>query len=309
MANSNGWGDGAANNAIGWGQGANNAIGWGSSHTTSWAGATNIVGVASEPTYDAASTAFFTSSGITDVTQKIAINDLVVGLKADGLWTSMNAIYPFVGGTATTHKWNLKDPRDLDAAYRLQFNGGVTHDVNGITGNGVNSSVFTFNFSAISIGVYSRTSNWFGVAFGSIQYAEDFNENYTLQSSAYLEANQFKSNDMGYITGVAPYNKFYNIIGSNSSAANQLKVYRNGSNVVPTSFANSTPWLYNASFALLASNYRVDSAISGITTAQVFYSNVNLAFATFSNSILDATQNTNLNNRIQAFQTALSRNV
>jgi hypothetical protein len=24
MANSNGWGDGAANNAIGWGQGANN---------------------------------------------------------------------------------------------------------------------------------------------------------------------------------------------------------------------------------------------------------------------------------------------
>ena len=25
MANSNGWGDGSANNAIGWGQGANNA--------------------------------------------------------------------------------------------------------------------------------------------------------------------------------------------------------------------------------------------------------------------------------------------
>ena len=45
MANSNGWGDGAANNTIGWGQGANNAIGWGSSHATSYAGATDIVGV------------------------------------------------------------------------------------------------------------------------------------------------------------------------------------------------------------------------------------------------------------------------
>ena len=48
MANSNGWGDGAANNAIGWGQGANNAIGWGKSHTTSWAGATDIVGLTTD---------------------------------------------------------------------------------------------------------------------------------------------------------------------------------------------------------------------------------------------------------------------
>lgn len=46
MANSNGWGDGAANNAIGWGQGANNAIGWGDIHADSWAGLTDIVGVA-----------------------------------------------------------------------------------------------------------------------------------------------------------------------------------------------------------------------------------------------------------------------
>jgi len=45
MANSNGWGDGAANNAIGWGQGANNAIGWGDIHADSWAGLTDIVGV------------------------------------------------------------------------------------------------------------------------------------------------------------------------------------------------------------------------------------------------------------------------
>jgi hypothetical protein len=45
MANSNGWGDGAANNAIGWGQGANNTIGWGDIHAKSYAGLTDIVGV------------------------------------------------------------------------------------------------------------------------------------------------------------------------------------------------------------------------------------------------------------------------
>jgi surface protein len=44
MANSNGWGDGAANNTIGWGQGANNTIGWGSVYAVSDAGLTNIIG-------------------------------------------------------------------------------------------------------------------------------------------------------------------------------------------------------------------------------------------------------------------------
>jgi len=44
MANKNGWGDGASNNAIGWGQGANNYIGWGSSELVSYEGLTNIVG-------------------------------------------------------------------------------------------------------------------------------------------------------------------------------------------------------------------------------------------------------------------------
>lgn len=47
MANSNGWGDGASNNTIGWGKGANNAIGWGKSHSFSYAGLTDIVGVTS----------------------------------------------------------------------------------------------------------------------------------------------------------------------------------------------------------------------------------------------------------------------
>jgi len=44
MANANGWGDGASNNDIGWGQGADNAIGWGSVYSVSSAGATDIIG-------------------------------------------------------------------------------------------------------------------------------------------------------------------------------------------------------------------------------------------------------------------------
>ena len=40
------WGQGSKNNNIGWGQGAsNNSISWGLSHSESWAGDTDIVGI------------------------------------------------------------------------------------------------------------------------------------------------------------------------------------------------------------------------------------------------------------------------
>lgn len=49
MANTNGWGDGASNNNIGWGQGADNAIGWGSVYSVSSAGLTDIIGTQTSP--------------------------------------------------------------------------------------------------------------------------------------------------------------------------------------------------------------------------------------------------------------------
>ena len=155
MANSNGWGDGAANNSIGWGQGANNAIAWGDSHAKSWAGATDIVGITTDPDAQA----FITAAAITDPTQQTAIDTLVKGMKADGLWTKMKAIYPFVGGTASAHKWNLKDPRDLDAAFRLVFNGGWTHSANGATPNGTNGYADT---------KFNNQGNWTSTSNGSM---------------------------------------------------------------------------------------------------------------------------------------------
>jgi hypothetical protein len=94
--------------------------------------------------FDADALSFITAASITDNTQKTAINTLVTDLKIYNIWTKMKAIYPFVGGTASTHKWNLKDPRDLDAAYRLVFNGGGTHTSTGYKGNGSNGYANTF---------------------------------------------------------------------------------------------------------------------------------------------------------------------
>lgn len=116
--------------------------------------------------------AFITAAGITDPTQKTAINDLVVTLKADSLWTLFDVIYPIVGGTASTHKWNLINPVDSDVAHRATFVGGLTHSANGILPNGstgyINShyepSTYATNLDT-HISYYSRTDLLAGAEF------------------------------------------------------------------------------------------------------------------------------------------------
>ena len=83
--------------------------------------------------------AFISAANITGSTQQGAINTLVVSLKGYGIWTKMKALYPFVGGTATQHKFNLKNPLDTDAAFRLVFVGGWTHSTTGALPNGTNA--------------------------------------------------------------------------------------------------------------------------------------------------------------------------
>jgi hypothetical protein len=102
--------------------------------------------------FDPDAQAFFTASGLTGATNLNAVNQFVLDTKAAGIWTKMKAIYCFVGGTAALHKWNLKDPRDLDAAYRLTFIGGWTHDSTGALANGINGYANTFLIPSTNIG-------------------------------------------------------------------------------------------------------------------------------------------------------------
>lgn len=80
--------------------------------------------------------AFMDATGIVDGTIYSAIDGLVRDLKAAGLWTKIKALWPMVGGTSTTCKYNLKDPRDLDAAYRLTFVNAPTIDADGVSWDG-----------------------------------------------------------------------------------------------------------------------------------------------------------------------------
>ena len=88
--------------------------------------------------------AFLTAATITDPTEISAVNQLVIDMKDAGIWTKMKAVYPFVGGTSTTQKWNLVNPVDSDAAFRLTFSGGWTHSATGALSNGTNGYANTY---------------------------------------------------------------------------------------------------------------------------------------------------------------------
>jgi len=304
MANSNGWGDGAANNAIGWGQGANNAVGWGDSHAKSYAGLTDIVGV----TTDSDAQAFITAAAITNETQKAAINTLVTDLKGYSIWTKMKALYPFVtdktveADIKSQMKFNLKDPRDLDVAYRLLWNGGGSWTANGYQPNGINgsaqtklipSSILSINSKHVSI--YSRTNTATG--FDIMSHTIGPVVPYDILS---LRATIYFPNEIAY-----SFNEAYpNSSGSNLNSSgfyistrttsNAKKLYKNNSVLSTASSASSTQ--------------PTNQYIIGSDSRNESFSNRQYAFASIGDGLTDA-EAANFYTAVQAFQTTLSRQV
>ena len=128
-------------------------------------GRVGIRSIAVPSNYTTRTTAFAAATGITDTTILNALNTFDTGLISNGLDTKMKAIYPFVGGTSTTHKYNFINSADSNGAFRLSFNGGWTHSANGITGNLVNTFADTFfipstqlTLSSGHYSIYSRTN-------------------------------------------------------------------------------------------------------------------------------------------------------
>jgi hypothetical protein len=140
------WGQGAKNNNIGWGQGAvNNNISWGSVHANSWSGDTNIVGFAYDADYQAVlDRAVALGYTLPNDSQKIVQNQLVLDLKAGGVWSELDVFYVFATGTGATTAFaslNWKAP----ASYQAILNNPLTFATNnGLTNTGTGSVSTTF---------------------------------------------------------------------------------------------------------------------------------------------------------------------
>lgn len=250
-------------------------------------------------TYDTDALAFISAATITSSTQIMAINDLVIDLKAFGLWNKMIAVYPIVGGTANSHKFNLKDPRDLDAAYRIVFSGNVTHSSTGmITAGGygdtkVNpASAMTLNDSHLSY--YSRTNGTngtieMGVAGGASGPFTLIQIKYT-NSFFYGDVNQTSEDGVAHsLTG--------GYFLATRTASNVKKLVINGNVALNgTSVSTSLP---NRNIYILASNNNGTA---------VFKTTKECAFATIGSG-LSVIDTTNLYTAVQKYQGALNRKV
>jgi hypothetical protein len=238
--------------------------------------------------------AFITAAGITNPTQQTAINTLVLSLKSNGLWAKMKAIYPFVGGTASSHSYNLKNI----AQFQMSWNGGVTHNVNGITGNGINSFGNTgvldssLNVNDKHLSIYQRNilSTTSGSSMG-INNQNRFYLNFSGQNYSTL------SNNQSPYAVVSPQNGFM-ALSKISATPTIYKYYQNA--LTPTSRTSSNISNLGTHFVLACYN--------PITLTGFDYSLANLAFASLGDGLTD-TDYTNLRTAVQIFQTTLGRNV
>lgn len=253
--------------------------------------------------YDPDAQLFFDAQATAGVTLSViemdAVNQLVLDMKTAGIWTKMLAIYPFVGNTATSHKWNLKDPRDLDIAYRLQFFGGMAHNSDGIQGNAINSYADTF------LG-HNLTRTTGGVS------------TYLLDNIAQNSAAIRVDSGASVITQILPrwsdgtsYFRAYttsSISIPNSDSKGFYAVSRISNNQVIVNFKGSNNTYVNTLAAINTDrSYYIMAGHSTLNTAEAIGSR-KIAFTTIHND-MDGTDLLNLYAAVQTFQTALGRQV
>jgi len=259
---------------------------------------------------DADAQAFIDAAQITDQVQATAINNLVVGLKADSLWTKMKAIYPMVGGTATTHKFNLKDPRNLDVAFRLTFNGGWTHSANGALPNGTNTFANTYLTPSTampsggdSLHYYSRINstttadNLIAGELSAPYRALILSGKNTSGFGSYFTTNPSSTYQSASQTDVSRDTR--GLFGGTSNGTNTY-FYLNGVQLAN----NTTAQTYTARYSAVLFIGAKRNNSGGATN----YTNKECAYASIGEG-LTTTDMLNYNTRVQAFQTTLGRQV
>ena len=247
---------------------------------------------------------FLTASAISDATIRGGLNTFDIGLIANSLDTKIKALYPFVGGTASTHKFNFMNAADTNAAFRLTFSGGGTHSSNGYLPNGTNAYADTyFNVLNNTTGysqhycMYSRTQNASinGMQMGAFDGTSETTlyQYYNIISvkggSCYLYPNTAVTINNNNTRGLQIISR---------TANNVLKLFFNGS-LLATNTNTETLTRPNRTMYLGASNWS-----SGATQ----YSPHEHAFASIGDGLTD-TDATNYYNLVQTFQTTLGRQV
>jgi len=257
--------------------------------------------------YDADAQAFFdrvtTAGGTLSTTEKTATNQLVLDMKAAGIWSAMRAVYPMVGASAAACAQNLKS-----SSFTGTFTSGWTFASTGVTPNGTSAYMNTgfsptvnlTNYSAHS-SVYNRSTGSnagfdLGITNSSAGFANEFllaaRRGGVSISAFYDFTNPTAQIQISSASGLGFFN---NSITSTTSQ----KLYKNGAVIGSNTLLNATT----------PSNYPIYlGAVNNENTGAVEYTTKQYAFMTIGDGLTD-TQASNFYTAVQAFQTTLARNV
>lgn len=245
---------------------------------------------------------FIIAAGLTDETQMKAINKLVWDLKVFSIWDKMKAIYPFVGqaGVSSSFQFNLKDPRNLNAAYRLSFVGSWVYSPSlGIIPDGSTTYANTFFDPSSSLSPtnnhlsYYLTQNNLSITNGSMG-SKDV---YMLQVAGY-----------GFTRNASNNSTFKSSLSTNSgfwlgtrTAIDRTVLFNNTQNLVENT--NTTSFFISSYVTIGATN---DGGTG--TPSPTVRSSGSIGFASIGDGLTD-TEAANLYTAVQRFQTTLGRQV
>jgi len=250
--------------------------------------------------YDVNAQLFIDVVGNLSLQNKEAINQLVLDLKSSNIWNKLLMVNPKVGITASDHKWNLKDPRDLNEAYRQVYSGGWVRNSKGALGNLTNTFANTFvNPSALGL-----TNN---ISFGF----------YITQAPTVFGDRHFFGAHTGSNNYLSIQNSFSNSIVLNgyTSSYIQLQAAPSNNGFMAMSILGTSKTLYNKSLkstTALSGNGSPNSNIyeGALNLNNAWYNSVDaqIGCSCIGQGLTDL-EIYNLRLAIEKFETALGRNV
>jgi len=199
---------------------------------------------------------------------------------------------------ASQMKYNLKDARDLDAAFRLTWSGGWTYSATGATPNGTNAYADTKMTPSVlpqndnSFGFYSRTN--------IIAAQTDMGTNTTYNIGANFTAvGAFARNNGTSYGGFANADSlgFYY---DSRIVSTQHKVYKNGNTLGTVTNTSSAP---DSSIRVAIGGEMLSGNVSAAS-----YSTKQFAFVFLGNGLTDSEAQL-FNQIVEKYQVALSRGV
>jgi hypothetical protein len=219
-----------------------------------------------------------------------------------------------VGGTTEVpapHTFNLKDPRDLTDAYRLYFGGSWTHSNLGAIPNQSNTFANTYintnvlsqnsasvwyysravNYSAELMGVFDNNTNKNGI---QLQTRDSYGGN---SYSCIMGGEGGEADSAVYKTG---------LIGLSRVISTEYKRYGRFDGTVSSATVFTANRASNSASRFALPLYLAARNVGGTITEE--YSNSTCSFAAIGSGF-DAAEAASLNNIVQTYQTALSRNI